>query len=105
MKDGNLWALAFAMLIINTCSLAYFIVVNIVKQVKIRKAREGRITFENFKKKLDKIKRFVDIQRTIQSIFIAVISVFIILVFTKAGFDFRKEIPIHDQDQSLAVKH
>jgi competence protein ComGF len=102
VKDKNLLALAVAMLIINICSLAYFIVMNIVKQVKFRKKD---MKFEEFYSKLNKIKRFVGIQRIIQYIFIAVTSVFIILVFTKAGFDYRKGIEINDQDQSLAVKN
>ena len=89
VKDKNLLALAVAMLIINICSLAYFIVMNIVKQVKFRKKD---MKFEEFYSKLNKIKRFVGIQRIIQYIFIAVTSVFIILVFTKAGFDYRKGI-------------
>jgi competence protein ComGF len=102
VKDKNLLALAVAMLIINICSLAYFIVMNIVKQVKFRKKD---MKFEEFYSKLNKIKRFVGIQRIIQYIFIAVTSVFIILVFTKAGFDYIKGIEINDQDQSLAVKN
>lgn len=107
VEDRNLWALTLAMLIINICSLAHFIVINIVKQVKIRQGKNKNelITFEKFKEKLDRVKRFIEIQRAIGYILIAVISVFIILVFTKASFDYRKQIPIHNQDQSLAVKH
>jgi hypothetical protein len=45
VNDKKLLALAVAMLIINICSLAYFIVMNIVKQVKFRKPL---MEFEDF---------------------------------------------------------
>lgn len=85
-SEEQLWVYTIALLVINVCSLAHYIVINFVKQTKLRD--KAGMTYEEFKRRLDRVWTGIIVQYVFQSILVAIISLFVIAVFAKIVYDF-----------------